>query len=193
MANLNVHPAPGLGDLTSGFFVVPQNPLQMAAEGISRVPTLGEFIFGSFVVPQNPFWAYSAGQVQPIGQGSAGMPIGMIMNADGSWSMNKSAARAGGGGCGMSGVGNCGCGCGGSCGCSGGKGMGTITTDLSTFTTDLTSGNIMQAFQDTIFGIPVWGWLAGIVVLSQFMLAPSEGRSRVYRARHRVARAIAPA
>lgn len=73
MANLNIHPAPGMGDLTSGFFVVTQNPITMASEGISRVPTLGEFMSASFVVPQNPFLAYVSGRVMPLGQGAAGM------------------------------------------------------------------------------------------------------------------------
>lgn len=69
---LPVHPAPGFGDLVSGFFVVPQNPLQMAREGVSRVPTLGEFMSGSFTVPQNPLWDYSTGRVRPLGQGMGG-------------------------------------------------------------------------------------------------------------------------
>jgi hypothetical protein len=56
-----------MGDLTSGFFVVPQNPIQMATEGISRVPTLGEFMAGAFVVPQNPFRAYITNSVTPLG------------------------------------------------------------------------------------------------------------------------------
>ncbi len=73
MANLNVHPAPGMGDLTAGFFVVPQNPITMATEGISRVPTLGEFMYGTFVVPQNPFKDYVTGAVRPLGQGANGM------------------------------------------------------------------------------------------------------------------------
>jgi hypothetical protein len=72
MANLNIHPAPGMGDLTSGFFVVPQNPVTMATEGISRVPTLGEFMSAAFVVPQNPFLAYVSGAVKPLGQGGMG-------------------------------------------------------------------------------------------------------------------------
>lgn len=73
MANLNIHPAPGMGDLTSGFFVVPQNPIQMATEGISRVPSLGEFMSASFAVPQNPFAAYVSNRVTPLGTANLGL------------------------------------------------------------------------------------------------------------------------
>lgn len=91
MANLSIHPAPGMGDLTAGFYVVPQNPIQMASEGISRVPTLGEFMSGSFPVPQNPFCDYVGGTVKPLGQGAAGMSgLGCGPNC----------------GCGMSGLGD---------------------------------------------------------------------------------------
>jgi hypothetical protein len=107
MANLNIHPAPGLGDLTQGFFVVPQNPLQLAQEGVSRVRTLGEFLDASFVVPQNPLMDYVANRVRPLGQGGPSLA---------------------GLGCG----GDCGCGCGGSCGGGGGGGLGAL--DLSTIT-----------------------------------------------------------
>lgn len=193
MANLNIHPAPGLGDLTSGFFVVPQNPLQLAAEGVSRVPSLGEFLVGSFVVPQNPFWAYAAGMVQPLGQGAAGHPIlNMRKGSSGKgWGYDtpdteKGMGRLGCGGGAGGGTGGCGC------GCSGAMGMGDITTDMSTLTSDITAGNYSNAFSDTIMGFPAWAYLVGAAALYFFLAAPSEGASRIHRGRRRLASAIAP-
>lgn len=58
MANLNYHPAPGLGDLLPGFIEVPQNPISGGVQRpISRVPTIGELIAGSQRLPQNPLMA----------------------------------------------------------------------------------------------------------------------------------------
>jgi hypothetical protein len=51
MATLTFHPAPGLGDLIPGSFVVPQNPV---TAGIQRVATIGEILPGFYPVPQNP-------------------------------------------------------------------------------------------------------------------------------------------
>jgi len=53
MSHINMHPAPGLGDLVPGFFVVPQNPILP----VRRVMGMGEFIEGKFIVPQNPILA----------------------------------------------------------------------------------------------------------------------------------------
>lgn len=66
MSQINIHPAPGLGDLAPGWFVVPQNPIrpdstvlvpsvQASVPGrIARKPHIGEFVAATFVVPQNP-------------------------------------------------------------------------------------------------------------------------------------------
>lgn len=66
MAHLDVHPAPGFGDLIPGWFSVPQNPIQgdstpivasinAKAGGMAvKIPTMGELLPGFFVVPQNP-------------------------------------------------------------------------------------------------------------------------------------------
>jgi hypothetical protein len=66
MSQIGFHPAPGLGDLAPGWFVVPQNPLrndstvlvpsvQASAGGrMVKKPHIGDFVAGSFVVPQNP-------------------------------------------------------------------------------------------------------------------------------------------
>ena len=66
MAHLPFHPAPGLGDLLPGSFVVPQNPVrgdgtplvpsvQATAPGmVVRVPSLADLLQASFTLPQNP-------------------------------------------------------------------------------------------------------------------------------------------
>lgn len=54
MSMIGFHPAPGLGELLPGWFVVPQNPLELATRGIRRIPTIGEIVPATFPVPQNP-------------------------------------------------------------------------------------------------------------------------------------------
>lgn len=63
---VNYHPAPGLGDLLPGYFVVPQNPVRdaegplvpsvqaLAAGAVLKKPHMGEFLPATFAVPQNP-------------------------------------------------------------------------------------------------------------------------------------------
>lgn len=202
MANLNIHPAPGLGDLTSGFFIVPQNPLQMAREGISRVPSLGEFIYGSFVVPQNPFWAYSAGAVEPIGQGIAGIPLKALSgfgayhghvgpNARPGHAHLSGMGTGGHGGHGpnavthghINGLGTLGCADGGGCGCGGACGGGMGALDLSSIT------EIAQT--DSLgFGMPNWVYAALAAGVYLFAFGGSTGASRVGRVR-KAARAYA--
>ena len=65
MANIGVHPAPGLGDLMAGWFAVPQNSI---TDGVTYTPGIGDILPGSFVVPQNPIKDFTKGQVQLIGQ-----------------------------------------------------------------------------------------------------------------------------
>lgn len=92
MAMINQHPAPGLGDLLPGFYVVPQNPIK---EAVTYVPRIGEILPGSFPVPQNPIKDYMSGRLNLIGRepGVQGTVNGVS-----------------------------GCGCGGSCGGCGGLG-----------------------------------------------------------------------
>ena len=61
MTHLRFHPAPGLGDLMPGFFVVPNNPILDASRGASHEPTVsayiphfGELVPARFAVPENP-------------------------------------------------------------------------------------------------------------------------------------------
>ena len=68
MSNIGFHPAPGLGDLINGWFIVPQNPIRDASQAtvivpsvqatapgqILRKPTLAEYLPATFRVPQNP-------------------------------------------------------------------------------------------------------------------------------------------
>lgn len=83
MAHLPVHPAPGLGDLLPGFFVVPQNPIQgvptpvvasinaKAGGAPVKIPTMGELLPGFFVVPENPL--RNALGMSGLGCGSCGL------------------------------------------------------------------------------------------------------------------------
>ncbi len=151
MSMIQYHPAPGLGDLLPGFFVVPQNPIT-DAQGVTYVPRIGEILPGSYAVPQNPIKDYMAGRLNLIGRepGVPGKVNGKLS----------------------------GCGCGGSCGGCGG--LGDISTDISKFTTDLTAGNFSQAIQDSIIGVPVWA-IAGALALLFFAGGESHsyyGRSR---------------
>lgn len=70
--NLNYHPAPGLGDLLPGFFVVPQNPIQP----VKYIRGIAEILPGSFPVPQNPVKDFTRGQTKLIGQGVSGCGCG---------------------------------------------------------------------------------------------------------------------
>jgi hypothetical protein len=168
MPSITSHPAPGLGDLLPGWYVVPQNPIAAAQDGTTYVPTIGEILPGSYVVPQNPIVDFTTGTVKLIGQRGGGSPtpgqLNGIVTVPGRMGMS-------------------GCGCGGSCG----GGMGDISTDLALISTDLSSGNFLQAIQDPLLSFPLWGWIAGAIVLSMFVLAPSEGRSRYSRARRALA------
>lgn len=107
MSHIPFHPAPGLGDLLPGCYVVPQNPIQAATRGIEYVPHVGELMPGSFVVPQNPLrnelMGYSS--VRPAAP-TAEVVAEMVA---------------------LSGLGRCGCSGGsceqGFCGCGGGMGQ----------------------------------------------------------------------
>jgi hypothetical protein len=72
MAQLNYHPAPGMGDLLPGFYVVPQNPVQP----VKYIRGISEILPGSFPVPQNPVKDYTSGQTKLIGQGVSGCGCG---------------------------------------------------------------------------------------------------------------------
>lgn len=163
MANIGVHPAPGLGDLLAGWFAVPQNPI---TDGVTYTPGIGDILPGSFAVPQNPIVDFTKGQVKIIGQAPGGGP-GLINGEP----VNQTAGNTGAG-----------CGCGGACGGCG-SGLGDISSDFTTFTTDLTSGNIIQAVQDPIMGIPVYGYLA----LAAVFLMAGGSNSHVSRARRAAA------
>lgn len=54
MSHIPFHPAPGFGELMPGDFVVPQNPITMAQNGVSRIARMGELMPGQFSIPQNP-------------------------------------------------------------------------------------------------------------------------------------------
>ena len=162
-----------------GWYDVPQNPITAQEYGVAYTPTLGEIMPGSlFVVPQNPITSFATGNVLPLAvqPGAPGMvngqPVGMS-------------------GCGCGGA----CGGAGACGCGGG-GLGDISTDLSTFFSDLTAGNWSTAFMtDTIFGIQAWIVVAAAAGLAWWALAgtgPSRA-TRAYRYTRRKVAAVAAA
>lgn len=104
MAHIGYHPAPGLGELIPGSYVVPQNPIVAA----SYIPHMGELLPATFVVPQNPLIAALA---TPAGTGMPNNTRGMAY------------------GSGMSGLGGCGC-RGGMCGC-GMSGLGLFEDPMT--------------------------------------------------------------
>lgn len=53
MAHIGLHPAPGLGELIPGWFVLPSNPISPAG----RIPSMGELLPATFPIPQNPLVA----------------------------------------------------------------------------------------------------------------------------------------
>ena len=67
MAFTNIHPAPGVGELMPGFYVVPQNPIAMAQTGMGYFARMGELLPGAFTVPQNPIVKNFASGMQGLG------------------------------------------------------------------------------------------------------------------------------
>ena len=70
--NLPYHPAPGLGDLLPGYFVVPQNPITARDYGVTVNPGIGDILPAAFSVPENPILNYTRGKVKPLGQSGCG-------------------------------------------------------------------------------------------------------------------------
>lgn len=128
--NISHHPAPGLGELLPGFFVVPQNPV---TDAVRYIPNLGDIMPGAFVVPQNPVVDRATGNVVPIG---------------------TSKGMGGGCGCGCGGHGGCGV----AKLNHQPIGMGDLSSDWARFQSDITGGSVMTALQDTVFGVPVWAY-----------------------------------
>lgn len=147
--NLPYHPAPGLGDLLPGYFVVPQNPVTSRDYGVTVKPGIGDVLPAAFSVPENPILNYVSGKVKPIGQGASD------------------------GGCGCGG----GCGSCGSGGTINGMGVGDLTADWNSFSSTLSQGNIMGAVQSTFMGIPVW-LLAVAAVAVPMLMQGGGGRGR---------------
>lgn len=169
MARMNYHMAPGLGDLIPGWFVVPQNPIQAAAQGgVKYIPKMGELIGASFVVPQNPL-------KRALGLPEA--PPSMLQRGS-TWveEMYAKAKSA----VGLSGMGCGGCGCGGSCG---GCGMSGITDSTIDFDWDkITSGTA---------GWPTYAIIAGGAWLAFSMMSRGKGyREAVSTAKRRHPRRI---
>lgn len=150
MAQIQLHPAPGLGDLMAGWFAVPQNSV---TDGITYTPGIGDILPGSFAVPQNPIKDFTKGQVQLIGQNPSKGP-GMI---------NGQPVGSGGNS-------HAGCGCGGACagGCGGGGGLGQLTfnpsADLTQISSDFNTGNYLGVLGDSFLDMPLWVYAALVAV-----------------------------
>ena len=162
--NIAFHPAPGLGELMPGWFVVPQNPITDTG-GVTYTPGIGDILPGCFAVPQNPIKDAVTGSVVPLAT-SPGAGGGMVNGQP-----VTPASLSGRGGCG------CGGGCGG--GCAGG--MGDITSEWAILTGDLSAGNLMNVAQDTLFSVPVWA-IAGVVALVVFAGGSESHYNRARRA-----------
>lgn len=156
-----VHPAPGLGDLLPGFFVVPQNPIRGASTpvvastsakaggAVVKVPSMGELMPGMFVVPQNPLRTALS---SPPGSGVPGTKPGM--------------------------------GCATCHGLGDASGlMGSLANAETSLSTWLTSPSIIPS-------VPNWGLVAGGVVL-YMLLAPGGAEYKAVRSRSRGYRRLA--
>lgn len=153
MSTINFHPAPGLGDLLDGWFVVPQNPVRDAGTPMvpsvqatmpGRVmvkPHMGDFLPGTFTVPQNPI-------VKNLQTGMGGLAC----------------------------VGGMGCACG-SPSCAGPEPYyyGMSGFDLTTIQTWATSPSFVSA------SIPNWALWGGAAVALWFMTQPSGSEYREKR------------
>jgi hypothetical protein len=69
MPFINVHPAPGLGELTPGWFIVPNNPFQLR-QPVARTTGVGELVAAHWTLPQNPLANQLATIGLPPGQSS---------------------------------------------------------------------------------------------------------------------------
>lgn len=84
MPHIHMHPAPGLGDLLPGFFVVPNNPIK-GNTGLGYVPHFGELMPGKFSVPENPIIRGLSGCGIPGRGNSCGCGGGCGMGSLGAW------------------------------------------------------------------------------------------------------------
>lgn len=167
----------GIGDFVPGMFVVPENPVMRGSK-----PGVGDFVAGKFAVPQNPVADANQMAVGRLASVNAGM--GDITPTAPMYPISLNSVLAAYRSQGLAGLG-CGggsdCSCGGSCG---GCGMGNVSSDLTTLTTDISAGNLGKAFgSDSIFGVPVWVYAASVVVLGVAVFSGGEEHSRYGRAR----------
>lgn len=154
---LGYHPAPGLSELLPGWYNLPQNPIRDAGKAVTYTRGIAEILPAAYSIPQNPIKDYVTGNVKPLGTQGVG----------------------------------CGCGCGGSGACGGQlngvrlSGMGDLTADWAKVQADWAAGQYGNILTDTVFGIPVWAFAAGLALV---MFAGGEKHSYYGRGR-RAARA----
>lgn len=134
-------------------------------------PGLGDMMPGWYAVPQNPITSGGTAP-QPVTVKSS---IGDILRGQYAVPQNPIVSQVTGNvrplatGMGM--------GC--ACGQLNGQpvGMGDFTTDWSKVSTDFSAGNYSTVLQDTLLGIPVWGYAVGIVA-AMMLSGGSSGRRR---------------
>lgn len=133
MAHIGYHPAPGLGVLMPGWFVVPNNPIRP----VHRTPHIGELLPASFPVPQNPL---ISAMLTPPG---SGMPnTGSGLGCGCSSGCGSGMCTGGGLRGGLSGLGSdCGC-VGGMCGC----GMGNLGQFNDPVTLAMIAGGLLLLY-----------------------------------------------
>lgn len=159
----------GTGDFVPGWFAVPQNPVGRNKRGT------GDFVPGCYALPQNPVSDAGMNGLGDDVPTSAMYPI--PQNSVLAYWESGGISNEGG----LTGLG---CGCGGKCGCSDGCGSGmsglgqtttsdSISVQLQQVSADFSNAianptilsNWTPLLTDPIWLIPVWGYIAGAVVL----------------------------
>jgi len=174
----------GTGDFVPGWFAVPQNPVGPGKRGT------GDFVPGCYSLPHNPV---SDAGMNGLGDDVPTSAMYPIPQNSVLASYESGGSSYQGGVPNLSGLG---CGCGGKCGCSDGCGSGmsglgqtttsdSITVQLQQVSADLANAianpTILSNWQpfltDPIWVIPVWGYIAGAVVLI-YVSSSSGGKRR---------------
>lgn len=154
----------------------------MANVAFHPAPGLGDLLPGWFTVPQNPVkdgvsYVPSIGEILPGSFAVPQNPVKDYTNGQVKLIGQSSPPSSSNG---------CGCG-GGSTSNSGG--VGDISLELNQLMTDVQSGNVMNALtNDTLFGLPVWGYVALGVVW--FMSGQNSHYDRVRRTGRSVRQAV---
>jgi hypothetical protein len=178
--HLSMHPAPGLGELVPGSFVVPQNPLVPGAftGEVSYIPRAVERLPGRWTMQSNPLYKALNGGINGVSVGTGGCDDCTGMGC--------------GGGCAAGG----GCGCGGSCGgagsCGVGCGMGSISDSIASAWASVT-GSFSGLAASVPGGSYTLAAAAGLLLLLAFRPGGSEYKRAVGSAKAQYRAAVASA